>query len=70
MCFPMKLVIPPWCGASEVMALRAHIDEAVTDPDYSVVLSYECRWDELPAGGPPDFSELVENKLLGPRKLR
>jgi len=60
MCFPMRLVIPPWCGASEVMALRAHIDEAVTDPDYSVVLSYECRWDEA------DFSELVENALLRP----
>jgi len=28
------------------MALRAHVDEAVTDPDYSVVISYECRWDE------------------------
>jgi len=70
MDLPRRLVIPPCAFASEIMALRAHIDEAVTDPDYSVVLSYECRWDELPAGGPPDFSELVENKLLGPRKLR
>jgi hypothetical protein len=61
---PKKLVVPPWCGASEVMALRAHIDEAISDPDYSVVISYEFTWDDL------GFAEVLENALLGPRNLR
>lgn len=60
-----RLVIAPHVTPSEIMALRAHIDEAVTDPDYSVVISYECRWDESPIDF---FAEVVENKLLGPRK--
>ena len=33
------------------MALRAHIDEAKADPDYSVVLNYEARWDEIGSEG-------------------
>jgi hypothetical protein len=43
---PCGLVVAPGIPASEVVALRAHIDEAVSDPDYSVVVSYEARWDE------------------------
>jgi len=31
---------------SEIIALRAHIDEAISDPDYSVVISYEYTWDD------------------------
>jgi len=33
--------------ASKLITLTA-ADEHVCGPDYSVVLSYECRWDELP----------------------
>ncbi len=54
------LITPPYFYPSELVALRAHIAEAVSDPDYSVVIS----WDETL----PDFAELVENALLGPRK--
>jgi len=43
---PKKLVVPPHISASEILALRAHIDEAITDPDYSVVISYECNWED------------------------
>ena len=36
---PKTMVIAPGIPISEVMALRAHIDEAKADPDYSVVLN-------------------------------
>jgi hypothetical protein len=39
-----KLIIAPDIPAEEVMQLRAHIDEAVSDPDYSVLVSYEQDW--------------------------
>jgi hypothetical protein len=48
---PKTLVIAPDIPPSEVMALRAHIDEAKSDPDYSVVLNYEARWDEIGSEG-------------------
>jgi hypothetical protein len=48
---PKTLIIAPDIPASEVMALRAHVDEAKADPDYSVVLNYECRWDEIGSEG-------------------
>ena len=48
---PKTLVIAPDIPPSEVMALRAHIDEAKADPDYSVVLNYEARWDEIGSDG-------------------
>ncbi len=48
---PKTMVIAPDIPASEVMALRAHIDEAKSDPDYSVVLNYEARWDEIGSEG-------------------
>ena len=35
-------------SASEIMALRAHIDEAKNDPDYDIVWSYQADW-TLPA---------------------
>lgn len=31
-------------SAAEIMALRAHIDEAKDDPDYAVVISYKYTW--------------------------
>jgi hypothetical protein len=46
MMLPKRMAVYPGISADEIMALRAHIDEAVTDPDYSVVISYECTWDE------------------------
>lgn len=48
---PKTLVIAPGIPANEVMALRAHVDEAKADPDYSVVLNYEVRWDEIGSEG-------------------
>jgi hypothetical protein len=48
---PKTLVIAPDIPPAEVMALRAHIDEAKADPDYSVVLNYEARWDEIGSDG-------------------
>jgi hypothetical protein len=48
---PKSLIIAPDIPLSELMALRAHIDEAKSDPDYSVVLNYEARWDEIGSEG-------------------
>jgi hypothetical protein len=48
---PKTMVIAPGIPTVEVMALRAHIDEAKADPDYSVVLNYEARWDEIGSEG-------------------
>jgi hypothetical protein len=48
---PKTLVIAPEIPPAELIALRAHIDEAKADPDYSVVLNYEARWDEIGSEG-------------------
>jgi hypothetical protein len=48
---PKTLIIAPDIPPAEVMALRAHVDEAKADPDYSVVLNYEARWDEIGSDG-------------------
>ncbi len=48
---PKRLIVAPDIGPAEVMALRAHVDEAIADPDYSVVVNYECRWDEIGSEG-------------------
>src|SRR5208337_1187002 len=48
---PKRLIVAPDIPANEVIALRAHIDEAISDPDYSVVVNYECRWDEIGSEG-------------------
>jgi hypothetical protein len=42
---PKTMIVAPDIPASEVMMLRAHIDEAVTDPDYSILISYEVDWE-------------------------
>jgi hypothetical protein len=44
-------VIAPNISAAEVNALRAHVDEAKADPDYSIVVNYECRWEEIGSEG-------------------
>jgi hypothetical protein len=48
---PKSLIIAPGIPPNEVLALRAHVDEAKADPDYSVVLNYEARWDEIGSEG-------------------
>jgi hypothetical protein len=48
---PKRLIIAPGIPASEVLTLRAHIDEAVADPDYTVVVNYECTWNEIGSEG-------------------
>jgi hypothetical protein len=48
---PKTMVIAPGIPTAEVLALRAHVDEAKADPDYSVVLNYEARWDEIGSDG-------------------
>jgi len=48
---PKTLVVAPDIPPSEVMALRAHIDEAKSDPDYSVVLNYDATWNEIGSEG-------------------
>jgi hypothetical protein len=48
---PKSLIVAPDVAPSELMNLRAHIDEAKADPDYSVVVNYECRWDEIGSEG-------------------
>ncbi len=48
---PKRLIVAPEIPASEVLALRAHIDEAVADPDYTVVVNYECQWNEIGSEG-------------------
>ena len=48
---PKTLVVAPEIPVSEVTTLRAHIDEAKADPDYSVVVNYECQWNEIGSEG-------------------
>lgn len=43
---PRTAIIAPDIPADEVIRLRAHIDEARDDPDYSIVVSYEAYWDK------------------------
>jgi hypothetical protein len=48
---PKSLVIAPDIPAIEVQALRAHIDEAKADPDYTIVVNYDCQWQEIGSEG-------------------
>ena len=48
---PKTLVVAPGIPAGEMMALRGHIDEAKSDPDYTVVVNYECTWNEIGSEG-------------------
>ena len=48
---PKTLVIAPDIPAVEVQALRAHIDEAKSDPDYTIVVNYDCQWNEIGSEG-------------------
>lgn len=48
---PKTLVVAPEVSTSELIALRGHIDEAKSDPDYTVVVNYECQWNEIGSEG-------------------
>jgi hypothetical protein len=48
---PKTLVVAPNVSNGELMALRGHIDEAKSDPDYTVVVNYECTWNEIGSEG-------------------
>ena len=48
---PKTLIVAPDISSTEVMALRAHVDEAKADPDYTIVVNYEARWDEIGSEG-------------------
>jgi hypothetical protein len=48
---PKTMVIAPDIPASEVQALRAHIDEAKSDPDYTIVVNYDAQWNEIGSEG-------------------
>lgn len=48
---PKTLVVAPGIPAGEMMALRGHIDEAKSDPDYTVVVNYDCTWNEIGSEG-------------------
>jgi hypothetical protein len=44
---PKKLIVAPNIPASEIIHLRAHVDEAgPCGPDYSVVTNYVCNWED------------------------
>jgi hypothetical protein len=48
---PKTLVVAPDAPAQELDALRVHIDEAKADPDYTIVVNYECTWNEIGTDG-------------------
>jgi hypothetical protein len=48
---PKTVIIAPDIPPAEVVALRAHVDEAKADPDYTIVLNYDAQWNEIGAEG-------------------
>lgn len=48
---PKTVVIAPNIPPQEVVALRAHLDEAKSDPDYSIVVNYEMTYNEVGSEG-------------------
>jgi hypothetical protein len=44
---PKTMVTAPGVPLSEIMQLRAHIDEAKADPDYTIVVNYDAQWNEI-----------------------
>ena len=43
------LVIAPDIPLAEVRQLRKHLREALKDPNYTVVVNYDCQLDVVPA---------------------
>lgn len=48
---PKTFIVAPGVSSNEVLALRSHVDEAKSDPDYTIVVNYEARWDEIGSEG-------------------
>jgi hypothetical protein len=48
---PKTFIVAPGISPNEVLVLRAHADEAKSDPDYTIVVNYEARWDEIGSEG-------------------
>ena len=48
---PKTFIVAPGISSNEVLTLRAHADEAKSDPDYTIVVNYEARWDEIGSEG-------------------
>ena len=46
---PKRLVYAEDLNQAQLDDLRFHVDEALRDPDYSVVTNYEVRWEEISA---------------------
>ena len=48
---PKTLVVAPDAPVQELDALRVHVDEAKSDPDYTIVVNYEVTWNEIGTDG-------------------
>jgi hypothetical protein len=48
---PKTLISAPNVPQSELLQLRAHVDEAKSDPDYTVIVNYDCTWNEIGSEG-------------------
>jgi hypothetical protein len=48
---PKTLISAPNVPQTELLQLRAHVDEAKADPDYTVIVNYECTWNEIGSEG-------------------
>ena len=48
---PKTLVVAPDAPIQELDALRVHVDEAKSDPDYTIVVNYEVTWNEIGTDG-------------------
>jgi hypothetical protein len=44
---PKTLITAPGVSEVQVAQLRAHADEAKSDPDYTIVCNYEVTWNEI-----------------------
>ena len=48
---PIRLVWSPDMDEADVEALRAQIDYALTDPDFSIIANFQLTWEEMNSNG-------------------
>ncbi len=48
---PIRLVMADGLNEVQVDELRLQIDQALTDPDYSIVTNFEVQWEEMNSNG-------------------
>lgn len=48
---PINLITAPGVSEMQVAELRAHADEAIADPDYTIVTNYEVFWNKIDSQG-------------------